>query len=96
STGMFLRLAFAISTHFTPDILILDEVIGAGDETFREKALSRLESLIKKSRMVVLSSHDLNAIKQYCDQAIVMEKGEIVFNGTPQSCIDYYLNSVKK
>lgn len=45
--------------------------------------------------MVVLSSHDLNAIKQYCDQAIVMEKGEIVFNGTPQSCIDYYLNSVK-
>ncbi|HBC2073183.1 TPA: ABC transporter ATP-binding protein [Vibrio cholerae] len=96
STGMFLRLAFAISTHFTPDILILDEVIGAGDETFREKALSRLESLIKKSRMAVLSSHDLNAIKQYCDQAIVMEKGEFVFNGTPQSCIDYYLNSVKK
>ena len=67
---MFLRLAFAISTHFTPDILILDEVIGAGDENFRVKAQERLEALISNSRIVILSSHDMSAIKTYCDSAI--------------------------
>ncbi|MCG6349097.1 ABC transporter ATP-binding protein [Vibrio fluvialis] len=94
STGMFLRLAFAISTHFTPDILILDEVIGAGDETFRSKATKRLEELIDKSRIVILSSHDLASIKRYCDKAIVMEKGAIVVNGTPDQAVEYYLSKI--
>lgn len=94
STGMFLRLAFAISTHFTPDILILDEVIGAGDESFREKATNRLKLLIEKSRMVILSSHDLKSITQYCDRAIVMEKGGIMINSTPNDAIEFYLKNI--
>ena len=93
STGMFLRLAFAISTHFTPDILILDEVIGAGDENFRAKAQERLESLISKSRIVVLSSHDLAAIKSYCDSAIWLHQGEILERGSPQSVVESYLQA---
>ena len=92
STGMFLRLAFAISTHFTPDILILDEVIGAGDESFREKAANRLKLLIEKSRIVILSSHDLNSIRQFCDRAIVMDKGQILLNSNPDDAIKFYLN----
>jgi len=94
STGMFLRLAFAISTHFTPDILILDEVIGAGDEAFRNKAKARLEKLISLSRIVVLSSHDLGAIKEYCDTAILMKQGEITANGSPQEVIQEYTENI--
>jgi lipopolysaccharide transport system ATP-binding protein len=94
STGMFLRLAFAISTHFTPDILILDEVIGAGDEAFRAKAKARLEKLISLSRIVILSSHDLGAIKEYCDTAILMKQGEITANGSPQEVIQEYTKNI--
>lgn len=91
STGMFLRLAFAISTHFTPDILVLDEVIGAGDESFRSKAKQRLDKLISESRIVILSSHDLNAVKDYCDSAILMEHGCIIEKGEPSLVVDAYL-----
>ena len=94
STGMFMRLAFAISTHFSPDILILDEVIGAGDESFREKALKRLEKLIGTARIVILSSHDLGAIEKYCTKCIVMEKGEIKFNGLPNEAIKFYKEKI--
>lgn len=90
STGMFIRLAFAISTHFTPDILLLDEVIGAGDESFREKALKRLDSLLYNARIVILSSHDLGAIEKYCNSAIVMSKGQIKYEGKPKDAINYY------
>jgi len=94
STGMFLRLAFAISTHFTPDILILDEVIGAGDESFREKALARLDSLFEDARIVVLSSHDLLAIEKYCSDVIVMSHGKIVYSGKPKEAIEFYKESI--
>jgi lipopolysaccharide transport system ATP-binding protein len=90
STGMFIRLAFAISTHFTPDILILDEVIGAGDESFREKAIKRLDSLLYGARIVVLSSHDLGAIEKYCTSAIVMSHGKIVYEGNSKEAISFY------
>ena len=96
STGMYLRLAFAISTHFIPDILILDEVIGAGDETFRTKAKGRLEKLISGSRIVVLSSHDLGAVKSYCDRAIWLQQGEIVQEGTPAVVTKSYVSASAK
>lgn len=90
STGMFMRLAFAISTHFEPDILILDEVIGAGDEAFRAKALARLDQLFNNARIVILSSHDLSAIEKYCTRVIVMKQGEIVHEGSPTEAIGHY------
>jgi lipopolysaccharide transport system ATP-binding protein len=93
STGMFLRLAFAISTHFIPDIIILDEVIGAGDENFRLKAKERLEKLISESRIVILSSHDLAAIQSYCDTVIWLQQGEIMQIGSPQEVVQSYQNS---
>ncbi len=91
STGMYLRLAFAISTHFIPDILILDEVIGAGDETFRIKAKGRLEKLISGSRIVVLSTHDMGAVKTYCDRALWLQQGEIMQEGSPTDVTQNYL-----
>ena len=84
STGMFMRLAFAISTHFMPDILILDEIIGAGDAQFKKKCNERLRSLLTQSRIVVLSTHDMSALRQYCDTAILMKNGEIVRSGAPK------------
>jgi lipopolysaccharide transport system ATP-binding protein len=95
STGMFLRLAFAISTHFTPDILILDEVIGAGDEGFRQKAKKRVDELLEKARIVVMSSHDLGAVQEYCSTAILLEKGNIIVQGDSRQVIDTYLHRCK-
>lgn len=96
STGMFLRLAFAISTHFTPDILILDEVIGAGDEGFRLKAKTRLDKLLSGARIVVLSSHDFGAVREYCSNAILMAKGQIVRAGLPDEVIESYKELIRQ
>jgi ABC-type polysaccharide/polyol phosphate transport system ATPase subunit len=93
STGMFLRLAFAISTHFIPDILVLDEVIGAGDEGFKVKMKQRLEQIINKSRIVILSSHDLAAVKQFCNSAILLRKGQIICHGKVSDVVAQYLNA---
>ena len=90
STGMFMRLAFAISTHFMPDILILDEIIGAGDEGFKRKCQERITGLLEKSRIVILSSHDMSSVSQHCNRAIMMQKGEIIHMGTPNEIISKY------
>lgn len=95
STGMFLRLAFAISTHIPPDILILDEIIGAGDEAFKGKVLRRLDYLFTQSRIVVLSSHDMGLVKKYCNTAILMNKGNIVANGRTDEVVSLYLAGEK-
>jgi lipopolysaccharide transport system ATP-binding protein len=95
STGMYLRLAFAISTHFAPDILVLDEIVGAGDEAFREKAKGRLTQLIGRSRIVVLSSHDLSAVRNYCTDAVWMEKGTIKLSGDVTHVASEYLASAQ-
>lgn len=95
STGMYLRLAFSISTHFAPDILVLDEVIGAGDESFRDKAQRRLDELIGKSRIVILSSHDLGAVNKYCNRALWMEKGTIKLDSDTEYVTSEYLKASK-
>jgi ABC-type polysaccharide/polyol phosphate transport system ATPase subunit len=92
STGMFMRLAFAISTHFMPDILILDEIIGAGDEAFKKKCRERITGLLEKSRIVILSSHDMSAVSEYCNRVIMMQKGEIIEIGSPEDIIPKYVN----
>lgn len=90
STGMYMRLAFAISTSFTPDILLCDEVIGVGDLSFREKSLRRIESTLSSSRILVLSSHDLGVIRDYCTRVFVMKKGAIIYDGDVKAGIEFY------
>lgn len=96
STGMFLRLAFAISTYVPPDILVLDEIIGAGDEGFKAKMLGRLEQLLIQSRIVVLSSHDLPAIQRYCTDVALLDKGTLIAQGKPQEILEIYHNQQKR
>jgi ABC-type polysaccharide/polyol phosphate transport system ATPase subunit len=82
SAGMMLRLAFAVSTCKVPEILILDEMIGAGDENFIKKAQDRTSKLIKDVKIMVLASHDLGILKKFCNKFIKLEKGVIVKEGS--------------
>jgi ABC-type polysaccharide/polyol phosphate transport system ATPase subunit len=90
STGMYLRLAFSISTAITPDILIMDEMIGAGDAAFIHKARTRISDLIKRTKIMVLSSHDLQIMKDTCNRGIWMEKGQIRMDGNMTEVIEAY------
>jgi ABC-2 type transport system ATP-binding protein len=90
SAGMFARLAFAISTSIDPEILLLDEGIGAGDEAFLEKAKHRLDALINRARILVLASHTEELLRKLCNRAILMENGKVVATGTTDEMLERY------
>jgi ABC-type polysaccharide/polyol phosphate transport system ATPase subunit len=95
STGMKLRLAFAIATLRSPDILLLDEVIGVGDAGFYQKAHSRLQSLVSRSRILVVASHADTIIQQLCNKAIWLRNGELVAYGDVGEILDAYRKDTK-
>ena len=82
SSGMKLRLAFAISTAVDADILLLDEVVGVGDQGFQAKAKARLEELQRRSKIVVLAIHSHEVVREWCNKALWLEGGEIRASGT--------------
>lgn len=91
STGMFLRLAFAVSTLIDPDILLLDEIIAAGDLGFQKKLQGRLERYIEEARLIVLAAHDLGAVRQYCTRVIWMEHGRVKMDGDTETILAAYI-----
>lgn len=90
STGMFLRLAFATSTAIEPEILVADEVVGAGDAQFAEKAKARIETLLAHDRTTVLSSHSMELIRRFCHRVIWLHKGSVIADGTTDEVIKEY------
>ncbi|WP_054063797.1 ABC transporter ATP-binding protein [Pseudomonas sp. RHF3.3-3] len=78
SSGMQLRLIFAISTLYSSDILLIDEVFGVGDESFQEKARQRMESMMHRSKIVVMASHSKELLNKFCNKTIRLESGSIV------------------
>ena len=90
SSGMILRLSFAIVTSLNPEILLLDEGIGAGDAAFAAKAASRLDSFYEKIDILVLASHSDSLIKQLCNKAILLDHGRILKMGAVDEVLDYY------
>ena len=90
SAGMQVRLAFAISTAVGGDVLLLDEVIGAGDANFMGKAQARISSLVEAAEIVVLASHDFGALKNLCTRGLVFHQGKIVFDGSVDDAIQAY------
>lgn len=94
SAGMFLRLAFAISTSADPDILIMDEMMASGDAQFIAKAKRRLEEFVGRAKILVLASHDLKLIADVCDKVLWLEHGAIKRFGTSQAVIASYLETV--
>ena len=96
SAGMQVRLAFAISTSIGGDILLLDEVIGAGDANFMLKAKARIHGLIEKAEILVLASHDFGALKSLCTRGLVFDWGELIYDGPIDTALDQYLKSMGK
>ena len=94
STGMRIRLAFSVSTMVEPDILLLDEWIGAGDARFRDKVKARMNSLVEKSRGLVLATHQQNLMKSLCTQALVLDKGKLAFSGKVDDALRFYREEI--
>ena len=90
STGMFLRLAFAVSTLVAPDVLVLDEIIAAGDLGFQAKLRARLDEYIEQARIIVLAAHDLGAVKGLCPRTIWLRGGSIVADGPTKEIVEAY------
>lgn len=93
SSGMAQRLAFSIATEIDPEILLLDEVFSVGDIHWMEKAKSRMQTLIDRSGILVLVSHDMKLIEQYCTRAVWLQGGRIVADGKPAEIIERYRES---
>ncbi|RKS23987.1 lipopolysaccharide transport system ATP-binding protein [Pseudomonas sp. WPR_5_2] len=90
SAGMQVRLAFAISTTVGGDILLLDEVIGAGDANFMAKAKERITSLIEQAEILVLATHDFGALRSICNRGLVFHHGDLVFDGPCDEAVAEY------
>jgi lipopolysaccharide transport system ATP-binding protein len=90
STGMLVRIAFAISTAVGGDILLLDEIIGAGDANFMIKARERIQGLVEQSEILLLASHDLNSLAGICQRGVILHHGELVFDGLISDAIARY------
>jgi lipopolysaccharide transport system ATP-binding protein len=92
STGMFARLAFAVSVCSEPDILVVDEILSVGDAEFQQRCLLRMRELRERGVTLLLASHGMDTVKSTCERAIVLEKGEILFAGSAPEACDTYLN----
>lgn len=93
SAGMFIRLAFAVSTSINPEILLLDEVVGAGDMNFAAKAKDRMFEFMQNGKILVFTSHSMELIREYCDRVIWIKRGVVVEDGNASSVISDYLRN---
>ncbi|MGQ4649226.1 ATP-binding cassette domain-containing protein [Lyngbya aestuarii] len=94
SSGMVVRLGFAIATELQADILILDEVLSVGDESFKNKCKSRIDKFWQAKGTVLIVSHDLKFVRQFCQKVIWIDRGKVQLVGNPDETIDCYLRSV--
>jgi ABC-type polysaccharide/polyol phosphate transport system ATPase subunit len=90
SSGMVLRLAFAISTSIQPDILLIDEIFNAGDADFTQKAREKMISLLNQSNIVVMATHSNELIEEFCNKAILLEQGKVKFFGSVNNALELY------
>ena len=91
SSGMALRLAFAVQVHTDPDILIVDEALAVGDAAFQAKAMTRIQQILSRGTTLLFVGHDLNALRAFCQRAILLEGGRMAMLGAPEEVIEEYL-----
>ena len=97
SSGMTVRLGFAVAAFLEPEILVVDEVLAVGDAEFQKKAIGKMKDVSSSGgRTVLFVSHNMGAIRSLCNTGIVLENGQKVFNGTATEAVDYYLSSANK
>jgi lipopolysaccharide transport system ATP-binding protein len=94
SSGMYLRLAFAVAAHLEPEILLVDEVLAVGDAQFQKKCLEKMDGVAKENRTVLFVSHNMQAVQSLCKHAIQIDGGRIVNRGDPSSVVAHYLSSL--
>ncbi|HEY0801780.1 MAG TPA: ABC transporter ATP-binding protein [Steroidobacteraceae bacterium] len=90
SSGMFVRLGFAVASHLDADILLLDEVLAVGDVAFQARCMDRIEEIRRSGRTILLVSHDLAAVERLCDRVLLLASGEVVGEGAPSDMIERY------
>ena len=93
SSGMYIRLAFAVAAHLNPEILIVDEVLAVGDTEFQKKCLGKMKEVACGGRTVLFVSHNMQAVAMLCNKGIMLENGKLSFHGTANDVVDYYSNS---
>jgi lipopolysaccharide transport system ATP-binding protein len=96
SSGMFVRLAFSVAVHLTPEILILDEVLSVGDAGFQQKSQAKMKELLGSGATIILVSHNHQAIQDICKRAIWLEKGAIQMDGPAPGVVQEYLQFINK
>lgn len=94
SSGMYVRLAFAVAAHLEPEILVVDEVLAVGDMAFQKKCLGKMEDVAKQGRTVLFVSHNMAAITNLCRSSIFLNKGQIIFTGSANEVVSKYLSSL--
>lgn len=93
SSGMYMRLAFAVASHLEPEILVIDEVLAVGDATFQKKCLGKLDEVAKRGRTVLFVSHNMVAVQSLCSRAVWLDSGEIQSQGSAKEVISQYLKA---
>ena len=90
SSGMYVRLAFAVATEVDPKILVVDEILTVGDMAFQRKSFERIQKFRQSEKTILLVSHDLNMIEQYCDRALLLEQGSVIADGPTHEIAEVY------
>ncbi|MDK1028778.1 MAG: ABC transporter ATP-binding protein [Anaerolineae bacterium] len=93
SSGMYLRLAFAVAAHLEPEILVVDEVLAVGDAEFQKKCIGKMSDVAQQGSTVLFVSHNMSAILRLTEETIVLDKGKLLMRGPTQQAVDYYLSS---
>ncbi len=93
SSGMYLRLAFAVAAHLEPEILVVDEVLAVGDAEFQRKCLGKMSDVAQEGRTILFVSHNMSAILRLTEETIVLEKGKMVLRAPTSQAVDYYMSS---
>jgi lipopolysaccharide transport system ATP-binding protein len=94
SSGMYVRLAFAVAAHLEPEILVVDEVLAVGDAQFQRKCLGKMEEVAKQGRTVLFVSHNMAAVENLCQRGIVLSQGRVVFDGRASDAIEHYMRGL--
>src|SRR5207237_8297524 len=94
SSGMYVRLGFAVAAHLNPEILVVDEVLSVGDIAFQKKCLGKMNEVSRVGRTVLFVSHNMAAVENLCRRGIVLDGGTLVFEGTSKDAVLNYLSQV--
>lgn len=94
SSGMYVRLAFAVAAHLEPEILVIDEVLAVGDVAFQKKCLGKMGDVAKSGRTVLFVSHNMAAVQSLCTGGIVLDSGQVAFNGNSTDAVEAYIDTI--